>query len=245
MSSDENELKLQRQRSSLFQLELRLLTAALCVEQRSRCTNEFIKTFAGTLKHCGTCYNFVFPYSDALADGTIFTILRELRDVQVMTEKQLQQSYDDMLLNQDRQRRNLQHQTAMGWVWGRNRACYALSFTYSRPNRFVEFDRQHALTLKQNQMRVIMELDALLTQQQVAVLSSFLTRRQRMRPAFVRALEHIFTCIGNFFPVGGMRGGVRAPDVYDPGFAGSTSVRHARFRYRNQSKACFHCHHLG
>jgi hypothetical protein len=62
----------------------------------------------------------VSPFSDALAEGTIFMIVRELRDVQAITEKQLQQSYDDMLLNQDRQRRNLQHQAAMGSVLGRD-----------------------------------------------------------------------------------------------------------------------------
>jgi hypothetical protein len=140
-----------QQQRSVIAMELRRLSSSLPPTYRDRFTCDLVQAIA-----------------DSLLDRTVFSIVDSLRDMQQITERNLHQSRQDRIAALDAQRRDLatRSQPLFTAQYGHS---YANATTDSTSPELARFDESSKEELRKMDMRIIMELDQQVSQQQMTL----------------------------------------------------------------------------
>uniref|UniRef100_A0A914X1L6 Protein DGCR6 n=1 Tax=Plectus sambesii TaxID=2011161 RepID=A0A914X1L6_9BILA len=140
-----------QQQRSVIAMELRRLSSSLPPSYRDRFTSELVQAIA-----------------DSLLDKTVFSIIESLHDMQQMTERNLYQSRQDRTAALEAQRRDLatRNQPLFTSQYGNS---YSNAAGDSSNPELARFDECTKEELRKIDMRIIMDLDQQIVQQQMTL----------------------------------------------------------------------------
>lgn len=140
-----------QQQRSVIAMELRRLSSTLPPTYRDRFTSELVQAIA-----------------DSLLDKTVFSIIDSLRDMQQITERNLFQSRQDKVGALEAQRRDLATRSQPLYT-SQYPHSYSNASTDSTNPELARFDESSKEELRKIDMRIIMDLDQQVLQQQMTL----------------------------------------------------------------------------